>query len=47
LKGEALDCTLWGTRFGRGCKPSSRLVTHWKNRRSTLHVECSTLYTVK
>jgi len=48
LKEAALDCTLWGTRFGRGYKPSSRLATHRMNHcRSTFDVECSTRYTFK
>jgi hypothetical protein len=29
LKEEALDCTLWGTRFGRGYGPVVRQTTEW------------------
>jgi hypothetical protein len=31
LKGEALDRTLWGTRFGRGCGPVVRQTAEWIN----------------
>jgi hypothetical protein len=31
LKAEALDRTLWRTRFGRGCGPVVRQVTEWMN----------------
>jgi hypothetical protein len=30
LKEEALDRTLWRTRFGRGCRPVVRQTTEWK-----------------
>jgi hypothetical protein len=29
LKGEALDGSLWRTRFGRGCGPVLRQITEW------------------
>jgi hypothetical protein len=29
LKEEALDCTLWRTRFGRGYGPVVRQTTEW------------------
>jgi hypothetical protein len=29
LKEEALDCTLWRTRFGRGCGPVVRQAAEW------------------
>jgi len=31
FKGEALDRTLWRTRFGRGCGPVVRQTTVWMN----------------
>jgi len=31
LKAEALDRTVWRTRFGRGCGPVVRQATEWMN----------------
>jgi hypothetical protein len=31
LKEEALDCTMWGARFGRGFGPVVRQTTKWMN----------------
>jgi hypothetical protein len=31
LKEEALDRTVWRTRFGRGCGPVVRQTTEWVN----------------
>ena len=31
LKGEALDCTMWRARFGRGFGPVDRQTTKWMN----------------
>jgi hypothetical protein len=41
LKEEALDRTLWRTRFGRGYGPVVRQTAKWMNELERYHVCCS------
>jgi hypothetical protein len=39
LKEEALDRTVWRTRFGRGLGPIVRQTTKWMNEMCTFYVQ--------